>query len=126
MSVAFPLLVLEKDSGDMMRFDSVGEMQKYMERIDVENEEYRAWDSVSRPIRMTVEEPLWLKLEANTAEPDSAGVFSALERFAESQGVRLEAGDHSTPPIVLYEKIVTEAPRPKRGILAKLFKSHWH
>jgi hypothetical protein len=45
VSVAFPLFVLERDSGDVMRFNSVAEMQKQLERIDVENAEYLAWES---------------------------------------------------------------------------------
>ena len=124
MSVAFPVLVLERDSGDVMRFDSVAEMQKQLERIDVENEEYLAWESSGRPIRMAVEEPLWLKLESKAAEADTVGLFSTLRKFAESRRVKLEAGDQNTPPLALYEKIIGQSPRAQRGVLGKLFKSH--
>jgi len=124
MSVAFPVLVLERDSGDIMRFDSVADMQKQMERIDVENTEYLAWESSGRPISMMVEEPLWLKIESKANEPDTAGLFSALQRFAESRGVKVEAGECNTPPLGLYEKIIAQSPPAKRGVLGKLFKSH--
>jgi hypothetical protein len=91
VSIAFPVLVLERDSGDVMRFESVAEMQKQLERIDVENDEYLAWESSGRPISMAVEEPLWLKLESTTTQPDTARLFSALKRFAESRGVKVDA-----------------------------------
>ena len=124
MIVAFPVSVLERDSRDVMRFNSVAEMQKQLERIDVENEEYLAWESSGHPIRMSVEEPLWLKLESATTEPDTAGLFSALKRFAEARGVKVDAGDQNTLPLALYEKIVAQSPPAKRGVLGKLFKSH--
>jgi hypothetical protein len=123
MSVAFPVLVLERDSGDVMRFDSASEMQKQLERIDVENEEYLAWESSGRPISMAVEEPVWLKLESKAAQPDIAGLFSALQGFAESRGVKLQAGDQNTSPLALYEEITAQTPPAKRGVLGKLFKS---
>lgn len=124
MSVAFPVLVLERDSGDIMRFNSVAEMQKQMERIDVENAEYLAWESGGRLIQMAVQEPLWLKLECNAPEPDTAGLFNALKKFAESRGVKVDSGDRNTSPLALYEKIIAQSPPAKRGVLGKLFKSH--
>jgi hypothetical protein len=124
MSVAFPVLLLERDSGDLMRFNSLAEMQKQLERIDVENEEYLAWESSGHPVTMRVEEPLWLKLEYRAEKPDTAGLFSALQGFAESRGVKLQAGDQNKTPLALYEKIVAQSPRTERGVLGKLFKSH--
>jgi hypothetical protein len=110
MSIFFPVLVLEKDSGDVMRFNSAAEMQKQLERIDIENEEYLAWDSSGRRISMTVEEPLWLKLESWKQKPDAAGLFNALQRFARLRGVTLETTDQDTSPISLYEKVVGQKP----------------
>lgn len=122
MSVAFPVLVLERDSGDVMCFNSVTDMQKQLERIDVENDEY-AWESTGRPIRMTVGEPLWLKLESKAEQPDTARLFDAVKKFAESRGVKVDAGDQSTSSLALYEKIVAQSSPAKRGVLGKVFKS---
>ena len=124
MNVTFPVLVLERDSGDVMRFNSVAEMQKQLERIDVENAEYLAWESNGRPIQMAVQEPLWLKLECNAPEPDTGGLFNVLKKFAESRGVKVDAGDQNTSPLALYEKIIAQSPPAKKGVLGKLFKSH--
>jgi hypothetical protein len=121
MGVSFPLFVVEKDSGDVMRFDSLAEIQKHLERTDVENEEYLAWESSGRPIRMTVQEPAWLKLESKADLPDRAGLFQALQQFAGLRGIDLRASDYSTAPLVLYEKIIAQNPRA--GFLGKLFKS---
>lgn len=122
MSVSFPVLVLERDSGSVMRFNSVADMQKQLERIDVENDEYLAWESTGRPIRMTVEEPLWLRLESKAEQPDIAGLFDAVRKFAESRGLKVDAGDQRTSPLALYEKIVAQSFLGKRGVLGKLFK----
>jgi hypothetical protein len=58
MSIAFPVFVREKDSGDIDRFDSIPQMQRQIERIDVENGEYDAWDSAGVPIRLQIQEPV--------------------------------------------------------------------
>ena len=44
MEVEFPVLVLAKDSDEVLKFGSLPAMQRYRERIDVENDEYAAWD----------------------------------------------------------------------------------
>lgn len=122
MSVTFPILVLIRDSGEVVRFNSAREMQHHLERIDVENEEYLAWESTGRPVRMTVEEPLWLKLELRADAPDTQALFSALQKFAESRGVKLESSDRDKPPPVLFERIVAQSPPAQKGLLGRLFK----
>ena len=48
MSVNFPVFVLAKDCGEVSRFNSIEEMQRQLEEIDVENGEYAAWDRTER------------------------------------------------------------------------------
>jgi hypothetical protein len=124
MSVSFPVLVLERDSGYLLRFDSLVEMKKHLERIDVENGEYLAWEPSGCQISMTVEEPLWLKLELASAEPDSAALLDTLRRFAESNGVPFDARDLTTSPTTLYQKIVDKMPATEGGVLGRFFNSH--
>jgi hypothetical protein len=124
MSAVFPVLVFERDSGDLMRFNSMSEMQEQLERIDVENNEYLAWESDGRPIAMVVEEPLWLRLEPKAEEPDIAGLWGALERFAECRGVRLEGGHQNMSPLALYDQIIGQKPAARRGPLRRLFKRY--
>ena len=107
MSIDFPVFVLAKDSGEILRYNSLVEMLHDMERIDVENEEYLAWDANERPIRMTVGRlpGLWLELDA-ASKPDRAGLLSALRYFAERRGIQLGVEEHDASPALLYEKIM--------------------
>jgi hypothetical protein len=50
--VVFPVYVLAKDCGEVMRFDAPLELN-YLEAIDVENDEYEAWDGRGRVLRLT-------------------------------------------------------------------------
>lgn len=76
MTIAFPVFVREKDSGDIERFDSLEEMQRRLERIDVENQEYEAWDRSGAPLRLAVQTPAWLAM--NPLNDGSASDLTAL------------------------------------------------
>lgn len=54
MSVVYPLFVLLDDQ-TMMTIDSPNHILSDLEGIDIENGEYRFWDSTERPVRVTVE-----------------------------------------------------------------------
>jgi hypothetical protein len=86
MSVEFPLYILARDSGEIQRFDSIVHLQQHLEKIDVENAEYFAWDMSGHPVSLTVQEPSWLSLEAavGSQQPD---LQSCLEQLANSVGV---------------------------------------
>jgi hypothetical protein len=109
MEITFPVLVFEKDSGDILRFESIAEMQRYLERIDVENNEYAAWDVNGSPLRLVVQEPAWLNLvgEANNQETPDLG--DSLKNFARARHVSLTDGDLGLAPLPLYEVIVAKA-----------------
>jgi hypothetical protein len=70
MKVQFPLFLLEKDSDEISKFDSLQEIQNHLERIDVENQEYEAWDSNGIEVALSINEPAWLVL---TPRPDGKG-----------------------------------------------------
>ncbi len=63
--VMFPVYVLAKDCGDVMEFESLQRMQSYLEAIDVENDEYKAWDAKGRFLKLVIGESRsrWLHLE---------------------------------------------------------------
>lgn len=63
MHPKFPLTLKEKDSGRIFRCASVEEIQYHCEKIDIENGEYEARDSEGRPVIMSVQKPVWIKLE---------------------------------------------------------------
>src|SRR5882757_7740385 len=104
MTVVFPVFVLAKDSREILCFSSLAEMQNYLERIDIENDEYEAWDANAWPIRMRVEEPLWLRLELKDEGPDPAGLLSDLRHFSKLAGVTLD--EDELAPAAVYDRIM--------------------
>jgi hypothetical protein len=85
MSIEFPVFVLERDSGEIKRFNSREAMQRQFERIDVENHEYQAWDSVGAPLELRVEEPLWLAID-RSGQADRDALKAALLTYAKQRG----------------------------------------
>ena len=52
IEIKFPVYVLAKDCGEVMRFASSNELTGHIEAIDVENDEYDAWDAIGRRINL--------------------------------------------------------------------------
>jgi hypothetical protein len=108
MSINFPLFILLKDCGEVLRCTSVHEMQYHFEKIDVENDEYAAWDSNGVPVRMSVQEPVWLRLDPGEGT-DLNGLMSALSNYARQEKIALDAAACSTnQPERVYEAIRKE------------------
>jgi hypothetical protein len=63
MHPKFPLTLREKDSGRVFQCASVDDIQYHCEKIDIENREYEAWDSEGHPVKMSVQKPIWVKIE---------------------------------------------------------------
>lgn len=97
MQVDFPVFVLSKDSGDVEQFASIADLQKALERIDVENGEYEAWDKNGVPLDLRVQEPVWLDIR-RAAEPGGRRTLhAALRDFAISIGAELTNAADDTP-----------------------------
>jgi hypothetical protein len=84
----FPLFVRAKDSGEIASFDSLQELQTHVERIDIENTEYEAWDRDGYRLKLGLQEPVWLTLEISSERPEPDQLHSALRAFANSIGVQ--------------------------------------
>src|SRR5271166_5617502 len=54
MGVVYPLFVL-LDDRTMMTIKSAADILSYLEGIDIQNNEYRFWDSTEKAVRITVE-----------------------------------------------------------------------
>jgi hypothetical protein len=52
--VLFPVYVFAEDCGEVTAYQSLEAMQGYMEAIDVENDEYEAWDATGRVLQVQV------------------------------------------------------------------------
>lgn len=81
--VTFPVYVLAKDCGEVTEYPSRDAMQGYLEAIDVENEEYEAWDSEGRVLKLLVgdRKRAWLNL-VNTHGRLPADEFTRLRTRA--------------------------------------------
>jgi len=108
MEITFPVLVLEKDSADILKFESVAEMQHYLERIDVENNEYAAWGADGHSLSLLVQEPIWLKV-VRAPEVGAPDLSDSLKRFARARQVSLTASEQKLAPMALFEAIATKA-----------------
>ena len=85
----------------MWRFTSLAELQRELERIDVENHEYEAWDAVATPVRLTIlKRADWLQLEP-IGPPQPEQLVGAIEEFARREAVEadesaINRGDYSS------------------------------
>jgi hypothetical protein len=89
MQINFPLFVLLKDCGEIIRCNTVHEMQFRFEKIDIENEEYQAWDKDGCAVDMKLQEPVWIFLVPSAQGSDPDQLRLALLRYAASVGVQL-------------------------------------
>lgn len=86
MEIAFPIFVRARDCGDMSKYPSVAAMQADLEKIDVENDEYEAWDATGVPLSLSVQKRIWLKLEPQgLAKPED--LAAAVREFAQLSGI---------------------------------------
>jgi hypothetical protein len=84
--LAFPVFVREKDDDSVMEFPTRVAMQGYLEAIDVENNEYEAWDSCGRCLELSVGKPKseWLKMVLTEGQA-SEREFALLKNRAEKR-----------------------------------------
>lgn len=92
MEPTFPVFVCAKDSGEIASFRSVHELQAHVEAIDIENDEYDAWDLSGRRVDLTVQEPVWLRLEVRSTVSAVDELRDSLRRFGETVGVDVPSG----------------------------------
>jgi len=86
----FPVFVLAKDCGEVSRFNSVEELQRQLEEIDVENDEYAAWDRTGTSLKLSVQKPVWLRIEPEALKPQQSQLRDALMQYAAALGVEVK------------------------------------
>ncbi len=85
MDPVYPIYVRSVDDGDIQRYKDVFEMQSHLEKIDVENHEFQAWDYNGQPLQLSVQHPVWINVQPNPAL-DQCSLTSAIAKFAEQSG----------------------------------------
>lgn len=106
-----------KDSGEVAKFSSVQELQVQVERIDIENEEYEAWDKDGLPVQIKLQDPaLWIKVDPSGEDRKPEQLRGALLEFAKSVGVQLPAQLPADAFITALDRIRAEH---EKAMLAK-------
>lgn len=100
VSVNFPVFVLAKDCGEVTAFNSADELRRALEPIDVDNDEFLAWDAVGTPLTLeTRPQPLWLHLRTTEAPPEPARLREHLLQYARDRSVALDASSVAGLPL---------------------------
>jgi hypothetical protein len=88
--VQLPVFVRRKDCGDIARYDSIAKMKSGFERIDVQNDEYEAWDALGTRLKLSVQKSDdWLRIDASpNSQPEQ--LAGAITEFASLQGVDVD------------------------------------
>ena len=130
MRIEYPIFVCARDSGDIHRYDSIYELQKELEKIDVENDEYRAWDRNGTSVVFGVQEPVWLQLHLIN-HSDSPDLKRCLEQWARAVGVDIKIGGSSAEQlcrayeqVAAAQKAASYRPRYIRRLLRR-FRVFW-
>ena len=95
MPYSFPIYVLARDCGEVRRFGSLEELQINLERIDVENHEYLAWDANGLPLKFSICEPMWLLVELDAARTDLT-LTEALTKYPDALGLRIASRERDS------------------------------
>ena len=90
MNPRFPIFLLSKDSDELAVFNSIQDIQRELERIDVENQEYEAWDSDGLEVVLSVREPAWLNLTVRAGGSGVTDLRAAVIRYSRAVGVAID------------------------------------
>ena len=88
-TIKFPVFLLAKDCGEFRKFNTALEMQRNVERIDVENQEYEAWDSNGVEVQLLIQEPVWLSLVSRPEGKGPAELLDAVNQYARSARISI-------------------------------------
>jgi len=123
MEISFPVFVYAKDCDEIRRYDSIDELQRQLEEIDVENNEYLAWDRFGAPLKLGVQKPMWITVEA-AAPDDGASLKDCLGKYARSLGLNpTEIGSSADELAASFQQITNEAEKRRRdqGFFRRMF-----
>src|SRR5258705_4727122 len=84
----FPIYVLERDDDSVFEFPTIVAIQQHLEAVDVENDEYAAWDAEGRCLKLSIGERKtdWLEVipvESRALEKDFVALTDRAQKRAE-------------------------------------------
>lgn len=105
----FPIFVLMKDSGEVIKFTTLDAMQHDLEAIDIENHEYLAWDADGTALELGTQKPVWIKIEEKASDRNS--LLKAIRAFAVSKGVHVNNDPSSLTEVEELLESITHKKR---------------
>jgi hypothetical protein len=115
MDIKFPVFVRAKDSGEVTRYSSVSEMQHQFEQVDVENDEYEAWDVTGNRLSLTVQRPIWLRIELSGTSARRDELADVIRNYAEVEDAQLDLSELERNEFTAAFDRVQEAISRKRS-----------
>src|SRR5882724_933398 len=85
--VSFPIFLRSRDDTHVSRFDSLEGLRRSLEAIDVENEEFEAWDDRGFRVRLLLLDSLEIGAESSEDRPAIQEALRAFTEFASAEAV---------------------------------------
>jgi hypothetical protein len=115
VEIALPILVANFYDGriqDLCVYASVGEIEDHLEEIDVENQEYTAWDAAGVLLALEVDRsappPHWLKI-TSTSQDDRERLLTTIREYARDPLAQVDPAEW--PPELLAEAAKVRGPQ---------------
>src|SRR6059036_790689 len=86
---SFPIFLRHKDDRQLARFDSLDELRRNLEAIDVENGEFEAWDNQAFRVKLGLLDDRRIGVESSGDRPATDEALGAFFEFADAEGVTL-------------------------------------
>ncbi len=112
--VCFPTFLRCKDDTQVMKFDSLAELHRYVEAIDVENAEYEGWDNRGFRLRLRLLDHRRIEVETTGDLAATDEGLRALAEFAAAEGASLRLPSPGETLLSAYE-IVSEQIQSARS-----------
>lgn len=115
--INYPIIVLAKDSGEVFVYQNFEDLERAVEKIDIENDEYKAWDTSGHALVLGVQKSSWLRVDLS--DSDESGLRAAITEFASSLGIPHEQTDDAPIAKIINDLRSRAAAKPK-GLFGKL------
>jgi hypothetical protein len=91
MGVGFPVYLRQRDDGAVFRCGSTEEIEHQIERNDVVNDEFEAWDVDGKPLRLEVQDGCpWIRLVPQAVDGDRGFIADAIRSYAEKNNIDID------------------------------------
>lgn len=119
-AISYPVIIQAKDSGEVSIYQTFEELECAVEKIDIANVEYKAWDTYGHALVLGVQRPSWLRIGLSGS--DESGLRAAIRDLASSLCIPAERVDDAPIVRIINDLSVKAAPKP-RGLFGKTLRN---